>query len=220
MNHRLSRSLHSTLPALTYLAAISLLGCGSAVDAGASGAGGGPSGGQGGQGGDGGSVDCTLPAPGDPFQFVINNVGARALTLTYGCGTALPITIDTTEGARGIGVESASDVGVSCDEIYAGKVYDFWTDCGPGYGTTLQPGESTVIDWDRRVYVGFTAPGACTGDGEVANCALGVPVGEATSGTLTICDEAYPGGYCGTNHGELVPFGLDLGLSSVSIDIQ
>ncbi len=195
-------------------ASTALLACGTSVveDTGAGGQGGG-------QGGAGGGPDCTIEPPGAAFQFVIRNVGNRELGLTFGCGETLPIVIDTAAGPRGIGAGSGDYCEVSCDAVYDG--YENWgcSDCGPGGGTALLPGGLVTIDWDRRVYIPHEAPAACTGHESGNGCALGVPPGDATSGTLTFCTDSQSAGYCYGDE-ESLAFALDLGLASVIIDVQ
>lgn len=188
--------------------------CGSSVSeqAGAGGSG------AGGQGGGGGSVDCSLPLAGAPFQFQLHNVGTRELSLTYGCGETLPITIDTTDGPRGIGAGSGDSCEVPCEDVYGGDGNFGCSDCGPGSGAPFLPGDTALIDWDRRVYVSHEAPAACGGQEGGNHCGLGVPVGEATSGTLTICLGADSQGACSDGKEELA-FVLDLSLSSVVVDV-
>ena len=41
---------------------------------------------------------CALDAPGPKFTFHVHNGGTQALSLTYGCGNALPITLTTPQG--------------------------------------------------------------------------------------------------------------------------
>ncbi len=197
-------------------------GCGSSVveeNPGSGGNGGGGSGQGGGQGGAGGQLDCSLPPPGAAFAFRINNVGTRELGLAYGCGKTLPIQIDTADGPRGIGAGSGDYCEIDCDTVYGG--YENWgcSDCGPGSGVPLVPGEATEIPWDRRVYVAHQASAECTGHPDGNGCALGVPVGDATSGTLTFCTDAQSAGYC-FGAEETVTFALDLSLNEVTIDIQ
>lgn len=207
------------LLAACLLASPSLLACGTSVvdDPGAGGAGAGGAG-AGGQGGGGGAVDCSLAPPGAAFQFQIHNAGTRELSLTYGCGETLPIVIDTADGPRGIGAGSGDFCEVSCDAVYQGAGNWGCSDCGPGSGEPLLPGASVVIDWDRRVYIPHEAPAACSGHEDGNSCALGLPVGNATSGTLTYCLGADSQGGC-SDGSEAISFTMDLALSTVSIEI-
>ncbi len=163
----------------------------------------------GGTGGEGGAPpSCEIDAPGQSFDFVITNTGMRDLFLVYGCGGHLPIELETIDGVVGIGPGQADYCEVSCDTVYDG--YQNWgcSDCGPGYGDTLNAGATVNISWDRRVYVEHVAPASCTGNADGNNCALGKLVTAAqVSGTLTVCTDMNTSGsgYCTPDYEMTVP---------------
>jgi hypothetical protein len=180
-----------------------------------------------GQGGGGGGLSCELDQPGETFAFTIRNVGDRYLRLAYGCGRTRPIVVDVDGQVRGISPGQADGCEVSCDEVYAG--YENWgcSDCGPGSGVALAPGDEDTITWDRRVYAEHTAPTRCSGHVDGNLCALGtlVPAELSSRGTLTYCvnDELnpeYADGYCGGDEAQVVGFDVDLAQSSVVIEIE
>jgi hypothetical protein len=179
--------------------------------------------GTGGDGGEGGAApSCAIDAPGPTFDFLVTNIGNRDLLLTYGCGSDLPIELDTAEGPLGIGAGNADFCQVSCDQVYEGSPNNGCSDCGPGYGDVVGPGETVTIAWDRRVYVEHTAPEACSGLANGNQCALGKTVDGKLSGTLTFCTDplANPGGYCYTGDEEQVGFTVDTDGSEMTIEIQ
>jgi hypothetical protein len=180
-----------------------------------------------GQGGGGGDLSCKLDVPGETFTFTIRNVGDRYLRLAYGCGRTRPIVVDVDGQSLGISPGQADGCEVSCDDVYDG--YQNWgcSDCGPGSGVALAPGEEDTIVWDRRVYTEHTAPARCSGNVDGNLCALGsLYAPQAGSrGTLTYCvnDPSFPeeaDGYCGGDDAQVAGFDLDLAQSSVVIEIE
>lgn len=175
----------------------------------------------------GGDSVCTLDPPGETFTFTIRNAGDRYLRLAYGCGRTLPIVVDVDGEALGISPGQAEGCEVSCDEVYEG--YENWgcSDCGPGTGVVLAPGEEESILWDRRLYTAHTAPTSCSGNVDGNSCALGSLYGPQTvsRGTLTYCvndalNPDYVDGYCGGNEAQTVGFDFDLPQTGALIEIQ
>jgi hypothetical protein len=182
---------------------------------------GGSGGGSQGQGGNS-QQSCLIDQPGKSFSFRITNVGKRDLGLAYGCGTALPIRLATGKyGEKGIGKGNAGVCEVSCDQVYKG--YENWgcSDCGPGVGAALKPGQTVVIPWDRRVYVNHEAPATCSGHAQNNSCALGklIGPGDATKGSLFVCTSFDGGGYCFSGE-ELIPFAIDLNKDELVIQVK
>jgi len=214
--------LHRILP---LVATSTLFACGGSTQLFAEDDGSGRSGAGGaGDAGDGGAepLSCELPVPGADFNFTIRNVGTRELSLSYECGATMPIFLQTPDGERGIGAGNAGFCEVPCDIVYDG--YQNWgcSDCGPGYGDALPPGEETTITWDRRYYVDHTAPAGCSRNEDGNNCSLGLPAraGEVTSGRLEICTDEQANGYCWGGDVEVVPFTIDLNADSLVIEVQ
>jgi hypothetical protein len=170
-------------------------------------------------------AECPLDPAGSAFTFIINNTGTRMLRLAYGCGSALPITLNTSHGNLGIGEESAEACGVPCESVYQGNPNFGCSDCGPGYGASLGPGQSAMIQWDRRVFQKHSAPPACSGLETSNECALGLLLKESmVSGMLGICTDGAMGtsgdGYCSSDFIESLPIHVDLSKDSLSIDVQ
>lgn len=164
---------------------------------------------------------CLLDPPGKAFTFVIRNVGTRMLHLTYGCGSNPPIALETADGTFGIGAESAEDCGTTCEYVYGGSPNVGCSDCGPGEGASLDPGETVTLVWDRRVRVPHLAPESCAPAGVPQyerTCARPVLAESASKGTLRICTEGGFAGMCSTS--ELRPFSFDPTLDSVTIEVE
>lgn len=181
----------------------------------------GDGGGAPGAGGGGAAPTCELPASGADFVFTIRNVGTRELVLSFGCGSTMPILLDTPDGERGIGEGNADFCAVPCELVYDGFENFGCSDCGPGQGEPLMPGTEVSIDWDRRYFVEHDAPPACTGHPDANSCSLGIVArpGEVTSGRLLVCPNDTPSGYC-FGEDESVPFTLDLGQNGLVIEVQ
>jgi hypothetical protein len=150
-----------------------------------------------GDGGGDAAAACALDPTGS-FAFRVHNAGAAALILELGCRATLPITLATPAGRLPIGPGSADVCGFTCDEIYAGHVSaGACTDCGGGDFTSIAPGDTANIPWDRRVYVRHELTAMCTP--QTGTCALGIAVAAsaAQQGAITWCpSDQHPTGSC------------------------
>lgn len=190
--------------------ALGLTGCNGGVECanaacaspGSGGAGTGGSGNSGGSGGSGGSVDCSLevPAPGPAFTFHVHNGGTATRTVNFGCGTLIPIALDTASGALplGTGGDLVCDADGTCASAYKGDVIHFCSDCGPGVAQELPPGGTVDIAWNHIAYAGGVAPEACSGvpGGWACSLAVAVPGSTMQTGTITICADGAGFGGC------------------------
>jgi hypothetical protein len=204
-----------TLASMT-IAATMAMACGTSVTTGN------PDTGSGGAGGS--DLDCSLDPPGDTFTFTITNTGDRGLRLAYGCGANLPIEVATDAGTQGISPGAVNSCEIGCESVYDGNGYQC-SDCGPGVGDALLPGQTVTIEWDRRIYVAHAPEPTCTGNADGNICALGVSVGaaEVTSGILEVCVAPLPQyitGYCSDDNRVQVPFSVDLTLDNVTVEVQ
>ena len=167
------------------------------------------------------AVDCSLDPSGAPFTFTFTNSGPRILRLAYGCGGSLPVRLVTSHGelSIGTGVDSCE---LGCEVVYAGTAGFGCSDCGPGYGAPLGPGEMATIMWDRRVYEAHTVPVACASEATTNTCALGLLVKETApvTGTLRVCTDMdeFADGFCTTS--EDIPINVDLSKDSATIDVK
>jgi hypothetical protein len=201
----MNRTLLRALPNAFALLLASVLvpastGCGGTVSATGGGTGGGN--GTGGGHGTGGSPSCHIDPPGAAFTFHVHNGGTKMLSLSYGCGGAIPIQLATPNGMESIGTEGANNCEVTCDVAYAGNAPTGWSDCGPGQGAALGPGTTVDIAWDHRVYGDHAIDPACVkgpiNPGAAPNCILGqaVPPAVAQQGSLAVCNSSMVAGYC------------------------
>jgi hypothetical protein len=171
----------------------------------------------------GGPDTCKLDPPGETFTFHVHNGGTAMLRLTFGCSDALPIDIDTPDGALAIGAGSVNTCEVKCDSVYAGTPNPGCSDCGPGIGADLAPGMTVDIQWDRRVYVAHMADVECSGSEGGNDCALGQAVAPSATqkGVLTVCSEdMYGGGYCTSGMESAVPFTIDTTKNEGTIEVM
>ncbi len=208
------------LAALLFVIGAAALGCDGDVEC--AGAACGASSSSSGGGGGGSGVDCSHDLPGAPFVFHVVNSGTRMLRLTYGCGKTMPITILAAGGDLGIAPGNADACEFSCDDVYAGAQNVGCSDCGPGYGASLNPNEMVDIQWDRRVFSPFMVDPKCSGNADGNACGLGALVKSAsTTGTLTICNDGFQvEGYCSPSNQEKVPFSINLGDNELTISVQ
>jgi hypothetical protein len=173
---------------------------------------------------DGGSRDgavCPVDPAGTPFTFHVHNGGTTALSLAYGCGADQPIVLTTPAGSLGIGPESASNCGFTCESDYQGNVQTLCTDCGNGVGKDLAAGATVDIVWDRRVYTTHTADPQCVGGQTGVMCSLAVAVASRATqqGTLAVCATApATSGFCPGNQ-MMVAFTVDLTKSEGTIEV-
>ena len=126
--------------------------------------------------------------------------------------------------ARGIGTGNANSCEIGCGLVYDGYVAWGCSDCGPGEGAELGPGETVTIPWDRRIYVEHVAPTTCSGHEDGNGCALGqrLAAEASTSGTLTVCNDGdtWEAGYCYGENREVIPFSVDLTTNQVVIAVE
>jgi hypothetical protein len=102
---------------------------------------------------------CALEPQGQFTFHVHNNTGAVLFWSTV-CGRGLPIVLDTARGT--LPIAPIGLCGVTCDDVYTrGVDPDACTDCGPGTKSSVQPGASSDIEWDRRVYAPHVYSSAC-----------------------------------------------------------
>jgi len=139
-------------------------------------------------GGDAGACVQQVPA-GAAFTFHVRNDATEPRYMYFGCGNNPPIALQTAQGSRGIGSESAYVCGYTCDPVFAGhSVPSGCTDCGPGVSMTLAAGASLDVLWDRRVWTQVTIAPSCSGLSQPSVCALGAAVdGTTINGTVTYC---------------------------------
>jgi hypothetical protein len=174
--------------------------------------------------GHGGSATCHAPGPGAPFTFHVHNGGTEMLFLAYGCGSSLPIVLDTPKGMLGIAPGPTDGCGFSCTAVYAGMTGSGCSDCGGGTGDPLVPGATVDVPWDHRVYTEIQVDPSCK-NASAPECALGeVAAGSATQkGTLTVCTGGAsagggPSGYCVGS--KMVGFTVDTTQSSGTIEVM
>jgi hypothetical protein len=168
-------------------------------------------------GDDDASVECRAEArPATPFHFHIVNHSSSPINFNFGCGGDPPIEFDTPEGPLGIGPESADFCGNECQEVLDGIEPTSCTDCGPDLTRLVEPGASTDIEWDRRVWLRHVVPPSCSGLAKQHDCALGLAIGEqAIRGRLTHCEL---GSFC--TEPKIIPFDADLSRDEVVIEIR
>jgi hypothetical protein len=162
---------------------------------------------------------CALDPPGAKFVFHVHNAGTRMLSLAYGCGGALPIVLQTPQGMLHSGPGPEDRCEFTCDVVYGTAGNIGCTDCGPGVGTSLAPGMTADISWDRRGYQEIMTDPVCTG-GASASCARGTTVAPIASqmGVLTVCTGApVAAGWCATT--DTVTFSVDTTLTEGTIDV-
>lgn len=140
-----------------------------------------------------GGDTCALEAPGKAFTFHVFNSSKQKLTLAFGCGATIPLSLDTASGTlrAGPGVGNGTQCEYTCEQVYKGGSMSPCSDCGAGVGVDLPPGGAANIPWDRRVYVDFSPEPKCVA-GEVAGCAKGSLVAPTAmqKGVLTVCSDA------------------------------
>jgi hypothetical protein len=153
---------------------------------------------------------CALDPPGTKFVFHVHNAGTRMLAIALGCGGSLPITVQTSQGMVPIGPGPENQCEFTCDVVYGTMGGGIGcSDCGPGVGSSLAPGMTVDIAWDRRGYQEITPDPLCTG-GAPAACAFGTTIGPTASqaGVLTVCTGTpLAEGYCATT--DTVMFSID-----------
>jgi hypothetical protein len=174
---------------------------------------------------DGGT--CGGEPAGADFVFHIVKHGTTTRRLTLGCGQWLPLSILTSDGARGLSVGDgqADPCQVSCEFLYANPGYSgVCSDCGPGTGVLLPPGAAIDLHWDRRSYQAITPDPACT-PLSIHECWRARPLPAAPlQAQLLLCDDgqtpnpAGSGGSCGQ---PLTPlsFSFDPAANQVTIDV-
>jgi hypothetical protein len=164
--------------------------------------------------------------PGSAFTFHIHNGGLAQLGLAYGCGENQPIVLATPMGTLGIGPESATTCGFTCENDYKGGMQQACSDCGNGVGADLPAGSTVDIIWDRRLYSSHTADPKCVGGATGIACALAQAVAPsvAQKGTLTVCtsgDSSGPGGFGGScGQSEKIEFTVDLTKGEGTIEVK
>ncbi|UQA59376.1 hypothetical protein [Polyangium aurulentum] len=170
---------------------------------------------------------CSVDAPGKPFTFHVHNVGTRKLRLTKGCGSELPITLDTPMGTASIG---SGDCATTCEDLYAGGPSQpgfGCADCGTGMGLALEPGKTATLTWDRRVYVKHDIDTSC-GDYDRDSCSLAQTVAAtaAQKGVLGVCADEHGdvgdgrvSGFC-IDDEETTAFTVDTTGDETTIEVQ
>jgi hypothetical protein len=156
-------------------------------------------------------VGCPVDAPpGPPFAFRLTNGSDVPIRLFLGCGKNPPITLHTATGDRGIGPESGSFCGKTCDDVFSSGVPSVCTDCGPGYLLTIDVAATKEITWDRRLWDHGTIEPNCS-ETLKGECAKGVAVGASEiTGTVKYCLESDPAPPCDTKQQEFTT-SLDAG---------
>jgi hypothetical protein len=146
----------------------------------------------------------------------------KMLSLTYGCATTAPITLDTPGGMSSTQPYDVNTCGFTCEFFYGGNFQGGCSDCGPGYGANLAPGATVDVMWDRRVYAAHDADPQCVGGMTGIQCALGQALAPASAqaGTLAVCPQAQgTAGYCGTSTYN-VSFTVDTTQSQGTVEVQ
>jgi hypothetical protein len=162
---------------------------------------------------------CALDAPGATFTFHIHNAGAADLSLTYGCGHTLPITLDGNPISEGP-VDACE---VDCATVAKGIPNNGCSDCGPGVGAALAPGAVADITWDRRIFEAYRVDAYCSGlpYDEKASCAMGVTFGASSAkAVVTVCKDPQAGGYCLSQDESTISTEVDLTGAEATIDVQ
>lgn len=189
------------------------------------------------QGAPDGSVDagdaataatCTFEPAGAAFTFHVKNSGTRTLYLTFGCGTALPVTVDGAAGPLPISTGSGfTTCDQSCEGIASAAPGSICQDCGGGVSKRLAPGDGVDIVWDRRVYRPSTVGAHCTGSDNTRACIVGNVLRPARyQGTLTVCDNTSDpflnpiAGECPSKYQVTSRFDLDLATNETTIDAK
>jgi hypothetical protein len=161
---------------------------------------------------------CSVDPEGTSFTLHIHNAGTNALTLNYGCGFTMPITLTTSLGAVPIappGPGGACDG--TCEYAYANGPPEPCSDCGAGVGADLPPGATVDIPWKRRVLTASSS--SCAG---AVSCELAHAVTPTAvqAGILTVCNDPPPAsGYCLSTTTD-VPFTVDTTHNDATIDVQ
>jgi hypothetical protein len=167
-------------------------------------------------------VTCHLDPPGTTFVFHVHNAGTQMLALAYGCGSSLPITLTTPAGILPIGPGDVSFCGFTCDSFYSGQIQEGCSDCGPGVGDSLPPGATADIQWDRRVWTGYTPDPQCVEGMMGLMCSLGSAVAPVATqdGALSVCAQGSlaGAGYCSSTN--TMTFTIDTTKSEGTIEVQ
>jgi hypothetical protein len=166
---------------------------------------------------DGASARCQLDPAGATFTFHIHNRGTAPLSLDFGCGRSIPITVATAQGQQGVGPGPADVCEFTCEEVYSGTAAQGCSDCGPPQLRDLAPSATVDVAWDRRAYVEIRADTACVASGQ--SCALGttVPATATQAGSVTICKTQTGTGGCASS--AKVSFTLDTTKSEGTIAV-
>jgi hypothetical protein len=144
----------------------------------------------------------------------MTNAGMETIKLFLGCGKNPPIKLHTATGDRGIGSETGSFCGTTCDEVFSNGVPSVCTDCGPGYLLTIAAGDTKEITWDRRLWDRGLIEPTCS-EKLMGECAKGVAVGTSDiTGTVKYCLESDPTFPCDTRQLE---FATSLNVDSVAL---
>ncbi len=170
-----------------------------------------------------GAGSCAHDAAGANFTFHVANAGSRQLRIATGCGSSLPILLDSASGPLPISPGQVDFCEFPCDLVFKGQTNNGCSDCGPGTTILLPPGKTADIAWDRRVYSKYTVPQSCSGSATGNECALGKLAGAATkSGTIAICSDMMSGfdGACPDDKAEKNAFAIDLAKSAVTITVK
>ena len=196
-----------------------LLACTNTIEAPSAGAGGGGVNAASSGGGD--AASCTIDEPGETFEIRIRNVGSDAIYLDRGkVGTTSTWPIAIVAPATGT-IHNNAWCGNSCDRVYDGN-YQPGCMFGLNHGSiVVDPGATTTIEWDRRLFQDHKAPLSCSGLDEEVDCAMPVRVDDDAiiDAVLTICSQGIGDG-CPAGSDIDFPFTLDLTESAITIDVQ
>jgi len=179
-------------------------------------------------GADATDAGCTFEPPGAAFTFHVKSSRTKTVYLTFGCGDALPFTIDSAAGPLPISAGSSfTTCEQSCEGIARAAPDGICQDCGGGVSKPLAPGGAVDIAWDRRVYRPSTIAAQCTASDSTRACSVGNVLPPVKyQGTLTVCDNtqdpfANPiGGECPEKYRTTLRFALDLATNEVTIDAK
>jgi hypothetical protein len=211
------------LEATPLLATVALLsggGCSSSVD---------PAGG-GGTGGQGGNPACKLDfPPTGTFTFHIHNAGSSPRSIPFGCGSTIPIQLDTPTGPVASSLQgiAVADCNESCEDAYTAPgvtTFPFCSDCGGGMSADLPAGSTVDITWNRIGRVTDAVPAPCVGDAGITSClrAIAVAASMTQTGTLTVCSSGGSlEGDCGGPSGQTaVSFTVDTTKGEATIEVM
>lgn len=168
--------------------------------------------------------------PGAKFTFRVHNAGSAHKTLVLGCGSTLPIMLQSANGPAALVLDDNSCFGDgdgSCHDAFMGKFLQECSDCGPGDYDDLPAGAVVDFSWDHVGWVQESIPAQCVADAGssgdpdfMSTCQLAFPMPPSTKqeGSVTVCNETDP--HFGTCvDADETEFTIDTTKSEATIDV-